>query len=315
MIPAGSETKMGARIPHPRTMLLDVMLRLRVKRFAMGEVTDEALRKTAAAFRAANEKVHSPPFVGVTRVDIGGRTAEWVTATDAPAGDGPGKVIVYFHGGGFFFSSPREHRPLVWRLARYTSRRVLAIDYRKAPDHAFPAWADDARAAYEHVVSEGVRPEDIVLAGDSAGGNIALALAQRLRDERATPPGAVVLFSPWADLACSGRTYVTKSRRDAMFTGEGCRALGAYLTRGRDARDPLMSPLYGDFTGLPRMLVFAGSTEVFLDDARTVVRRASAAGVDARLAVFRHMPHIFPMFANVAPQAKAAFPLVMSFLE
>jgi acetyl esterase/lipase len=305
-----SEKVIGPRIPDLRTVLLDLSLRLRVKRNVGHLVSDAGLRKSAAAFRESAKNTHTPPFVGVTRVDIAGRTAEWVTATDETD-----KAILYFHGGGFFFSSPKDHRPLIWRLARATSRRVLAIDYRKAPDHVFPAWLDDAFATYQHALAEGIAPEDIVLSGDSAGGNIALALTHRLRREGVPLPDSLVLFSPWADLTCSGKTYGTKSRRDAMFKGPATRELGRYLTRGRDPRDPEISPVHADFTGFPRMLVFAGSTEIFLDDARAVVRKAAAAGVDARLVVYRHMPHIFPMFAGVAPRAKEAFPIVKAFVD
>jgi acetyl esterase/lipase len=304
------EQVIGPRIPDVRTLLLDAVLRFRMKRPFKRGVSERSLRRTADAFRESMKNGHTPPFVGVTRVDIAGRTAEWVTATEET-----NKVILYFHGGGFFMSSPKEHRPLIWRLARATSRRVLAVDYRKAPDHEFPAWLDDALATYEYALSEGIAPADIVVSGDSAGGNIALALMHRLRREKLPLPEALVLFSPWADLECHGKTYRTKKRRDAMFNGDSVRELGSFLTRGRDARDPEISPIHGDFTGFPRMLVFAGSTEVFLDDARTVVRRAAAAGVDAKLYVYRHMPHVFPMFAKLVPRAKDAFPIIQAFVD
>jgi monoterpene epsilon-lactone hydrolase len=309
------EKVIGARIPDVRTVLLDVVLRFRFKRKAGKDVNERGLRKTAASFAKSMEGAHTPPFVGVTRVEINGRTAESVTATDVTATEGePEKVILYFHGGGFFMSSPKDHRPIIWRMARATNRRVLAVDYRKAPDHAFPAWLDDAFATYQYALAQGIAAKDIVLSGDSAGGNIALALTHRIRREGLPMPEALVLFSPWADLECKGRTYRTKKRRDAMFHGEGARNMGKFLTRGIDARDPEVSPINGDFTGFPRMLVFAGSTEIFLDDARAVVRKAGAAGVDARLFVMRHMPHVFPIFAKEVPRAKVAYEIVKSFV-
>ena len=203
---ASSEKIIGPRIPDVRTVLLDVALRFRVKRFAAAPVTESGLRKTAAAFRASAKDAHTPPFVGVTRVDIAGRTAEWVTATDRPE-----KVVLYFHGGGFFFSSPKEHRPLIWRLARATSRRVLAIDYRKAPDHAFPAWLDDAFATYEYALAQGIAPKDIVLAGDSAGGNIALALTHPLsrREGRRFSDASRPVLAVGRPGVALGRTYRT----------------------------------------------------------------------------------------------------------
>jgi len=307
---SASEKVIGPRVPDVRTVLLDLALRFRIKRKVGRDVTERGLRKSAAGFAASMKNAHTPPFVGVTRVDIAGRTAEWVTATD----DEPEKVILYFHGGGFFMSSPKDHRPIIWRLARATTRRVLAIDYRKAPDNLFPTWLDDAFATYQYALAQGIAPKDIVLSGDSAGGNIALALTHRIRREGLPMPDALVLFSPWADLECKGKTYRTKKHRDAMFHGDGARDLGKYLTRECDIRDPEVSPLNADFTGFPRMLVFAGSTEIFLDDARAVVRKAGAAGVDARLVVYRHMPHVFPMFAREVPRAKVAYEIVKQFV-
>jgi acetyl esterase/lipase len=252
----------------------------------------------------------TPPFVNVERTRIAGRPAEWVSTAGASA-----KVVLYFHGGGFFMSSPEEHRPIIWRVAAATKRRVLAIDYRKAPDHAFPSWLDDAFATYEEILARGVAPADIVLSGDSAGGNIALALAHRIGTRKLPMPDGLVLFSPWADVLCEGRTFTTNRRRDAMFDGPSVRALGRFLTRDCDGRDPEVSPIHSDFRGFPRMLIFAGATEVFLDDARAVARRAAAAGVDVELHVHRHLPHVFPMFAGVVPRAKQAFDVVRQFVS
>jgi acetyl esterase/lipase len=257
-----------------------------------------------------------PPFVLIDQTTVGGRPAEWVRVADAgPGKPGSGRVVLYFHGGGFFMSSPVEHRILTWRLARACKSPVLAVDYRKAPDHVFPAWLEDAMAAYDDLLALGHAPADVVVSGDSAGGNIALALAHRARRLGRPMPGKLVLFSPWADLACQGRSFESNARRDAMFDAQGVRAMGKYLTRDCDPRDPEVSPVNADFKGFPEMLLFAGSTEVFLDDARTVASRARAAGVKANLYVYRHMPHVFPMFAGVLPAAKGAFEHIERFVQ
>jgi monoterpene epsilon-lactone hydrolase len=300
----------GPFLPELRALALDASLRWRMKRHAALPITDDGLRRQARRFRESMRGAKTPPFVTVERAQFGGRPAEWVR-TDAKAE----KVVLYFHGGGFFMSSPEEHRALTWRMARATGRRVLAIDYRKAPDHAFPAWLDDAFAAYEELLARGTAPADIVVSGDSAGGNIALALVHRLRVRGLPVPEALVLFSPWADLLCEGRTYDTNRRRDAMFDARAVRAVGRHLAAGRDGRDPELSPLHADFAGFPRMLLFAGATEVFLDDARGVARRASLAGVDVELYVHRHLPHAFPIFASILPRAKGAFDVVRRFVE
>jgi monoterpene epsilon-lactone hydrolase len=306
-----TERVLGPYVPELRALLLDASLRWRMKRHASASVTDDGLRRQAARFREANRGAKTPPFVKVERLRFAGCDAEWVQADDAA----PKKAVLYLHGGGFFMSSPEEHRPLIWRMARATRRRVLAIDYRKAPDHAFPAWLDDAFAAYEALLADGYAPADIVVSGDSAGGNIALALTHRIRARGLSLPGSLVLFSPWADLLCEGRTYDTNRRRDAMFDGNAVRALGRYLTRDRNGCDPELSPIHADFRGFPRMLLFAGSTEVFLDDARTVARRAALAGVPTELYVHRHLPHVFPIFAGIVPRAKGAFDIVRRFVE
>jgi monoterpene epsilon-lactone hydrolase len=314
------ESLVGPRLPDLRTIALDVALRFRMKRSnPSGVVTDEGLRRGARRFRKSMARLRHPPFVVVDQTTVGGRPAEWVRIADTvkvgSLRPGTGRVVLYFHGGGFFMSSPVEHRLVTWRIARACKGSLLAVDYRKAPDHAFPAWVEDAIAAYEDLLDRGYAPDDIIVAGDSAGGNIALALAHRLRRLGRPMPGKLLLFSPWADLACEGRSFDSNSRRDAMFDGTGVRALGRYLTRACDPRDPEVSPVHADFDGFPEMLVFAGSTEVFLDDARTVTQRARAAGVKADLFVYRHMPHVFPMFAGVLPLAKTAFDHVEQFVR
>jgi acetyl esterase/lipase len=314
-----TEQMVGPRLPGLRTLVLDVALRMRMKRRNSSRVvTAEGLRTGARRFRESMARVKQPPFVVIDATSVGGRQAEWVhLRNDAEAGSDKSatkRVVLYFHGGGFFMSSPVEHRGFTWRMARACSGRVLAVDYRKAPDHAFPAWLDDAFAAYKELLATGHLASDIVVSGDSAGGNIALALTHRLRREGLPMPGKLVLFSPWADLACKGESFTTNARRDAMFNADAVRALGSYLTRGCDPRDPEVSPAYADFTGVPEMLIFAGSTEVFLDDARTVARRAREAGVHVELHVYRHMPHVFPMFTAVVPSVKSAFATVERFV-
>jgi acetyl esterase/lipase len=302
------ETILGPRLPELRAVLLDLSLRARMKRRQdRGAVTDASLRRAARWFDAMPQP-RTPPFVRIEPAKLAGLEAEWVSTKDDAK-----RVILYFHGGGFFMCNPRTHRAMTWRLARSTGRRVLALDYRKAPDHAFPAWIDDGFAAYSELLAAGHRPEDILLAGDSAGGNIALSVTHRIRREGAPLPDGLVLISPWADLACEGRSYRSNKRWDAMFRADGVAATGRYLTKACDPRNPEVSPVHADFRGFPRMLLLAGSNEVFLDDARLVTRRARAAGVHAELYVYRHMPHVFPIFAGVVPRAKGAYDLVQRF--
>lgn len=305
-----TERIVGPLLPELRAIAVDLGLRFRMKKRSNGVITDDILRRDAKAFREGLAKsADVPPHVSIDETRIGDCGAEWVRVGES---DGS-KVVLYFHGGGFFMSSPALHRPLTWRIARATSRPVLAVDYRMAPDHAFPAWLDDGIAAYSHLLAQGLRGEDILIAGDSAGGNIALSLTHRIRREKLPMPEGLILLSPWADLLCQGRSHRWNYFRDAMFDARGVRAVGRYLTRNCNPYDPEISPMYGDFRGFPKMLLFAGSTEVFLDDARTVTRRAKAAGVDVALYTYRHMPHVFPIFSGMIPRAKTAFDTITAF--
>jgi acetyl esterase/lipase len=314
-----TERLVGPRVPDWRTIALNVALRARMKRRNRWRVvTDEGLRSGARRFRESMARLRHPAFVAVNQTTAGGRPAEWVHLPDTSSGVATSgksdRVVLYLHGGGFYLSSPVEHRVMTWRMARACGARVLAIEYRKAPDHAFPAWVDDALAAYKELLAAGHGASDIIVSGDSAGGNIALALAQRVRRDGLPMPGRLVLFSPWADLSCQGRSLRDNARRDPMLTSDAVRALARYLTRACDPFDPEVSPVYADFRGFPEMLSFVGSTEVLLDDARTVTRQARSAGVRADLHVYRHMPHVFPMFAAFVPSAKSAFGAIERFV-
>lgn len=306
-----TEHLVGSRVPDLRTVILHVVLRYQMKRRGgSGKVTAEGLRRAAARFEGTSARWSVPPFVSIEPVKVGPLVAEWVSTGPPKREDG---TILFFHGGGFAMGSPATHRSLTWRLARATGRRVLAIAYRKAPDHAFPAWVDDGVAAFHWLLEQGHAPKDVLFSGDSAGGNMALSVTHRLRRDRAPLPGGLVLFSPWADLACTAPSYARNARSEAMFRANDVRATGAFLTRGCDPRDPEVSPVHADLTGFPPMLLFAGSTELFLDDARTVLRNATAAGVPAELYVYRHMPHVFPVMAGLLPRAKPAFDTIAEF--
>ena len=174
---------------------------------------------------------------------------------------------------------------------------------------------DDGAAAFRWLIERGYEAKDILFAGDSAGGNLALAVVHRLRSEGQPLPGGMVLFSPWADLACEGKSYSRNVRSDAMFHAKSVRETGAFLTRGGDPKHPEASPVHANLAGFPPMLLFAGTRELFVDDARTIARRAVASGVRADLHVYRHMPHVFPLLAGVLPRAKPAYDTIKRFVE
>lgn len=224
-------------------------------------------------------------------------------------------TILYLHGGGYYFCSPRSHRSLVFALAMRTDARIFSLDYRLAPEHRFPCALDDAVAAYRRLLADGVPAQSIAIAGDSAGGGLALATLLKLRDEADPLPACGVLFSPWTDLASTGASIVTNDGRDPMFHGAAlARAAKVYLGDA-DATNPYASPLYGRFEGLPPLLIQAGDTEVLLDDSTRVSEKARAAGVTVDLEIWPKVPHGFQLFAPFMPEANRALERAARFIR
>ncbi len=226
---------------------------------------------------------------------------EWVFSTHAAA-DAP--VMLYLHGGGFFACSPASHRAITMALARFGGLRVFVPDYRLAPEHRFPAAIDDAIACCDWVAASTGRPVSAV-AGDSAGGGLALSTLLRLRDTARPLPAAGIAFSPVTDLAATGASLIENDRRDAMFFGADVPRLATiYLPNGGDPLDPLASPLYADLTGLPPLLLHVGADEVLRDDSVRFAARAEAAGVDVTLQIWPVVPHAWQLMAALLPEGK-----------
>jgi acetyl esterase/lipase len=236
---------------------------------------------------------------------------EWVRA--AKHGDG---VILYVHGGGYVSCSAATHRPITAALARRARRRVFAVDYRRAPEHRFPAALDDTVAAYRWLLQQhGVAAHEVVLAGDSAGGGLVLAMLLRIRDEGWPMPSAAVCFSPWTDLAGSGGSVHLNEGRCAMFHGGNIGEFARAYLAERSPLDPYASPLYGNLAGLPPLLLQVGSDELLLDDARRVHEKVRAAGGRSRLDVYDGMFHGWHMFDGLVPEAGAALSDAAAFMH
>ena len=237
-----------------------------------------------------------------TPVDAGGVPSEWV---EVPGGSAV-PTILYLHGGGYTVGSVRTHRALVARLAAATGGRGLTVDYRLGPEHPFPAAVDDAAAAYRWLVRSGVDPRRIVVAGDSAGGGLTVALLVALRDAGDPRPAAGVCISPWTDLACTGESMTTRAAADPMVQRDGLLPMAAAYLAGHDPRTPLASPLYADLRDLPPLLVHVGTAETLLDDATRLAARARAAGVLVDLEAWDDMIHVWHAFSPLLPEADAA---------
>ncbi|PZG50972.1 alpha/beta hydrolase [Spongiactinospora gelatinilytica] len=254
-----------------------------------------------------------PDDVTVTEEGIGACGGEWVRMADAhdegPAGK---KAVLYFHGGAYFICSPATHRSITWRLSAAAGRPVLALDYRKGPVHTLAESLEDAHAAYRCLLDRGFAAGDIVLAGDSAGGHLTLATLLSLRDQGMPLPAAGICLSPWADLTDTPRRF--NRWMDPVLPAGRVEWLARRWTDGLDPRDPLVSPAYGDYSGLPPLMIVTGSTEVLRDEARRVALRARRAGVPVTYEEWRRMPHVFALLADVLPEARLVFGHIARFL-
>jgi monoterpene epsilon-lactone hydrolase len=237
------------------------------------------------------------------RVDIGGMAAEWSTAPDSDAS----RVLLYFHGGGYCSGSILSHRRLVTEAGRVAKTRTLAIEYRLAPEHPFPAALDDAHLAWNFLRKSGIAAEHIAVGGDSAGGGLTVALIGRLRDIGETVPGCAWLISPWTDLTLSGSTLATKDAVDPIIHKPYLAELvEAYLPAEISRKDPHVSPLYADPTGLPPTLIQVGACETLLDDSTRFAAAAGAANVAVTLEIWPDMIHAWPMWnAHLEPGRRA----------
>ena len=289
------------------------ILRVGTRCFFKGKPGPEASleERRLRALAAQRWVPHPPPDVERIAVDAGGVAAEWVVT---PMSQGH-RHILYLHGGGYVIGSPSLYRHLTWRLARAVRARLLAADYRLAPEYPFPAALDDAVATYEWLLASGADPHQIVVIGDSAGGGLAFALLLRCRDEGRLPlPAAVVALSPWTDLALTGESLNGNALADPFLDANGIPPIAECYLAGTDPRHPYASPLYGDPTGLPPALIQVGSDEVLRDDATRMADRLAAAGCEVSLEIWPRMPHVWHLFASVMPEARRAISRIGAFV-
>lgn len=270
----------------------------------------ESLTQLRARIDASLGALPLADGVSVESVDAAGVPA--LSLAGANAGAAP--WLVYFHGGGYRIGSALAWRAYASQLAAAVSANVLLVDYRLAPEAPFPAAVDDALAAFRWLVSEGRDPRCIVLAGDSAGGGLALAALVALRDAGDPRPAAGVLLSPWADLTNRAATFETNAASDRLFSRDQAMAAASLYLQGHEATDPLASPVFANFEGLPPLLVHASKDEVLLDDARTIIARAEQARVDVASSIVPEMPHVWHMSVPAFPEAVVAVDEIANFV-
>jgi monoterpene epsilon-lactone hydrolase len=251
-------------------------------------------------------------------------TSEPAGVTFSPAADVDGlwaevpradSVILYFFGGGYVLGTPATRRKTAGHLALAAKVRVLVPNYRLAPEHPFPAAVDDAVHAYQWLLDHGGEPSKTVLAGDSAGGGLAVATAIALRDRRLPMCAGIVALSPWADLTCSGDSMTTSAAVDIECTRDRLVEMAGWYMNGADPAQPLASPVFADLVGLPPLLCVVGGDEELLDDSIRLVRNAGIAGIDATLSITAGMQHVFPIWAGSFPEADAAIALIGDWVQ
>ncbi|MFJ7436164.1 alpha/beta hydrolase [Methylorubrum thiocyanatum] len=252
-----------------------------------------------------------PPDVLVEPVDAQGVPAEW---TSTPAADGA-RVVLFLHGGGYVSGSLKSHRHMVAQAGREARARTLAIDYRLAPEHPFPAALDDALTGYRFLLASGIAPARIALAGESAGGGLALATALSLREAGLPLPGCLWLSSPWVDLALTGASLESKASVDPLLSRTYLAELASLYLNGADARGPLVSPINADLAGLPPMLIQVGSAETLLDDSVRLAEVAGAADVAVHLEIWPRMIHAWHLFYQEVADGRRSLASAGTFIR
>lgn len=252
-----------------------------------------------------------PKGVKVVEVSADGVPAEWLI----PPGVSADRVVLYLHGGSYVAGSINSHRSLVANIAVACKARALLIDYRLAPEHPYPAAVEDAMTAYRWLINGHVDARHLAVAGDSAGGGLAIALLVSLRDGKVHLPAAGVCLSPWTDLAFTGETWKSKLKADLILYAYKEVEFAQMYLGGLGPKTPLASPLYADLKGLPPLLVQVGTDEVLLSDSTRLVERAKQAGVEATLDVWDRMQHVWQFAASFIPESRRAVERMGEFID
>jgi acetyl esterase/lipase len=225
------------------------------------------------------------------------------------------RVILYLHGGGYVIGSPKTHRAIAGNIAKGANLNALVIDYRKAPEHPFPAALDDAVNAYKYLIyKKEYAPENIILIGDSSGGGLAVALQYYIRDHKLPLPRASVLLSPYLDLKQKGKSIHKNAKNDRFLDIFEMRKWARFYAPEQDLDNPLISPLYGDPAGLPPMLIQASESEVLYDDAKRMVDKAKKAGVHVTFQTWKGLVHWWHLFGTL-PEAKEATDEIIRYIN
>lgn len=267
-------------------------------------------------FRKDKEKVFSsvrpPRSIKIKHFDINGiEAASFLPSTIKHSN----QVVLYLHGGGYTSGSIKSHSGLIGKLAKETGLKYVAINYGLAPEKPFPVGLDNAITAYQWLLEEAhYHPQDIIIMGDSAGGGLTLSTLLKLKASKQPQPLAAVVISPWTDLTMSGDSALNQPERDPILTVPKASEWAGWYG-GNDLKNPLVSPLYGDLTGLPPILIQVGTEEILLSDAVRFAMKAALTDVDITLDIWDDMPHVWHFFWQYVPESKAAIQKIVGYLD
>ena len=295
----------------PSQAMRDAIDTIRSRQQSSAGQAPPTLEERRAAFTPGDRLYPVPDDVLVTEMNAGGVPAHWLTAPGADAG----RVLLFLHGGGFEFGSVRSDGELAARLGRASGMRVLFPEYRLAPEHPFPAAIDDVLAAWRWLRSgQALGARSIAVAGDSAGGGLAVALLVATRDAGEALPAAAVLMSPTVDLTSSGASMTERADQDPISTPAMLRQFASDYLAGADPKTPLASPLFAQLTGLPPLLVQVGTADLLLSDAERLAAAAAETGVDVTLEIGEGLPHVYQLMLGT-PEAAEATERIGKFLR
>jgi len=250
--------------------------------------------------------------VSVEPSEIAGIEVDWLRPKNARED----KVLFYLHGGAYVIGSRRTHRQLVSHIAREAGVTAVIPEYRLAPENPFPAAIDDAVAVYRALLESGFKPENIVISGDSAGGGLSVATLLALRHTGDPLPAAAVLLSPFLDVTASGESATTRADQDPWFEVEDMAVVARYYCPDETKwRDPLVSPVFANVSGLPPMLIQVGNDEILLNDSTRLADKLEAAGIDVEIEIWPHMWHVFQMFIGKMPESRRAVEKIGAYIN
>ena len=279
---------------------------LRRSAFPVGSSVDEQRR----LFRELASAQPLPADVTVTAAELGGVPTAEITID----GTDPRHVVLYFHGGVYVIGDALLAADLASQIGRRMRAKVISVDYRLAPEHPYPAAVDDALVAYEALLNNGTAPSSIAFAGESAGGGLAVATLVNARDHGLPLPAAAFVMSPYADLTLTGTTMDSKREADPLLSREALQPRVTDYVSGQDTALGLISPIFADLSGLPPLIIQAGTHEVLLDDAVRLAQQAAAADVEVTLDITPRVPHVFQAYYPILDEATAALNRAGQFL-